>query len=100
MLEAPSDQKLLLLEKYANSIIGQQDKKKKFLNIASDLHNAYRSVLPDPDAEDYYKEVTAIRVLASRIRDVGARSIDVSQVKKDLELFNNNLKIQYNKLLK
>lgn len=85
LLEAPSDQKLLLLEKYANIIIGQQEKKKKFLNLAGDLQSAYRSVLPDPNAEDYYKEVTAVRVLASRIRDVGSQSIDVSQVKKDLE---------------
>lgn len=85
LLQAPSDQKLLLLEKHANTIIGQQEKKKNFLNLASDLQSAYRSVLPDPDAEDYYKEVTAVRVLASRIRDVGSQSIDVSQVKKDLE---------------
>lgn len=85
LLEAPSGQKLLLLEKYADIIVGQQEKKKKFLNLASDLQSAYRSVLPDPDAEHFYAEVTAIRVLASRIRDVGSRSIDVSPVKKDLE---------------
>jgi len=85
LLKAPSDQKLLLLEKYSNIMISQQDNKKKFLNLASDLQNAYRSVLPDPKAEDYYHEVTAVRVLASRIRDVGAQSVDVSQVKKDLE---------------
>jgi len=85
LLEAPGEQKLLLLEKYADIILGQQEKKNLFLNLSSDLQNAYRSVLPDLDAEDYYREVTAIRVLASRIRDVGSQSIDVSQVKKDLE---------------
>ncbi len=85
LLESPSEQKLLLLEKYANTIIGQEDKKKKFLNLAVELQNAFRSVLPDPSAEEYFKEVTAVRVLASRIRDVGTQSIDVSQVKKDLE---------------
>jgi len=85
LVDAPSEQKLLLLEKYANAIIGLEEKKKKFLNLASDLHSAYRSVLPDPSAEDFYQEVTAVRVLAARIRDVGAQSIDVSQVKKDLE---------------
>ncbi|MFH1712982.1 MAG: type I restriction enzyme endonuclease domain-containing protein, partial [Candidatus Jacksonbacteria bacterium] len=61
------------------------EKKKNFLNLASDLQNAYGSVLPDPDAEDYYKEVVAVRALASRIRDAGLQSIDVSQVKKNLE---------------
>jgi len=85
LLAAPSEQKLLILEQYADKIIGVQENKKKFLNLASDLQSAYRSVLPDPNAEDYCREVTAIRVLASRIRDVGARSVDVSQVKKDLE---------------
>jgi type I restriction enzyme R subunit len=85
LLEAPSDQKLVFLEKYANTIIEQLDKKKLFLNLASDLQSAYRSVLPDPDAEEYYNKVTAVRVLASRIRDVGLQSVDVTQVKKDLE---------------
>jgi len=85
LLAAPSEQKILLLERYANIIIGNQEKKKKFLNLASDLQSSYRAVLPDPSAEDYCQEVTAIRVLASRIRDVGERSIDISQVKKDLE---------------
>ncbi len=85
LIQAQSEQKLLLLEKYVNIIIEDQEKKKKFLNLASEVQSAYRSVLPDPNAEDYYKEVIAIRVLASRIRDVGSQSIDVSQVKKDLE---------------
>lgn len=85
LIEAPSDQKLLLLEKHVNTIIGKQEKKKLFLNLASDLQSAYRSVLPNPDAEDYYKEVTAVRVLSSRIRDVGSKSVDLSQAKKDIE---------------
>ncbi len=42
-------------------------------------------MLPNPYAEDYCKKVTAIRALASRIRDAGSQSVDVSQVKKDLE---------------
>jgi type I restriction enzyme R subunit len=85
LLKAPGEQKLLLLDQYANSIIGDQEKKKKFLNMASEVNSNYHSVLPDPEAENYYHEVTAIKVLASRIRDVSSESIDVSQVKKDLE---------------
>lgn len=85
LLEALSQQKLLLLEIYANTLVGQPEKKKAFLNLSSGLYSAYRSVLPDPVAEDYYQEVMAIRVIASRVRDIGAQSIDVSAVKKDLE---------------
>jgi type I restriction enzyme, R subunit len=85
LLKSQAEEKLSLLEKYANILIGQPEAKKYFLNLASDLQNAYRSVLPDPKAEDYYIEVTAIRVIASRVRDVGAQGVDVSQVQKDLE---------------
>lgn len=85
LLEAPREQKIRLLEKHANTIIGLEEKKKKFLNLASDLQSAYKSVLPDPDAEEYYLEVIAIRTLASRIRTVELGDTDVSQVKKDLE---------------
>ena len=85
LLGATAEAKLPLLEKYANILVGQPEAKKYFLNLASDLQNAYRSVLPDPKAEDYYVEVTAVRVIASRVRDVGAQSVDVSQVQKDLE---------------
>jgi len=85
IISAPAEEKLLLLEHAANAIVGDLAKKKKFLNLASDIHTTYRAVLPDPAADDFYTEVTAIRVIASRVRDVGSASVDVSQVKKDLE---------------
>ncbi len=85
LLKASAEEKLRLLERYANTIIGQPAKKKAFLNLASGLYSAYRAVLPDPVAEDFYDEVTAVRVISSRVRDVGAQSVDVSQVKGDLE---------------
>ncbi len=85
LLSAPNEEKLRLLESYANILVGDLDRKKAFLNLATDLYQAYQSVLPDPAADDYYHEVTAVRVIASRIRDVGMMSIDVSHVKQDLE---------------
>lgn len=85
LLKVPNEQKLLLIEKYANAIVGLVEKKKVFLGLAADLQSAYQSVLPAPDAEDYYEQVTAVRVIATRVRDVGAQSIDVSQVQRDLE---------------
>jgi type I restriction enzyme R subunit len=85
LLTVSNEEKLLLIEAYANKIVGDVNKKKHFLNLASDLHTAYRSLLPDPTAEDYYDRVIAIKVVASRVREVSLESIDVSHVKKDLE---------------
>lgn len=85
LLQAPSEQKLLLLERYANTLVSKIEIKKAFLNLATDVYSAYKALLPDPSAEDYYYKVTAVRVIGSRIRDVGSISVDVSAVKKDLE---------------
>ncbi len=85
ILSTPAEEKLLLIEHAVNTIVGDQEKKKKFLNLAEDIDSTYRSLLPDPSADDYYEEVIAIRIIASRIRDVGMASMDVSRVKKDLE---------------
>ncbi|MDA0987200.1 MAG: HsdR family type I site-specific deoxyribonuclease [Bacteroidetes bacterium] len=85
IISATSEEKLLLLEYAANTIVVDLAKKKKFLNLASDIDTSYRAVLPDPSADDFYIEVTAFRVIKSRVHDVGSASVDVSQVKKDLE---------------
>ncbi|MEO8665774.1 MAG: type I restriction enzyme endonuclease domain-containing protein, partial [Ignavibacteria bacterium] len=85
IISDPAEEKLLLIEHATNTIVGDQASKKKYLSLASNVENTYRAVLPDPSADDYYSEVTAIRVIASRVHDVGTASIDVSQVKKDLE---------------
>ena len=85
LLKVPPEQRLLLIKKYTNALLAKLEQKKKFLNLAADVNSAYSSVLPAPDAEDYYEEVNAVRVLASRIREVSGGDVDVSQVKKDLE---------------
>ena len=85
ILSSSSEEKLNLLNQYADIVLSDEVYKKKFLTVASNLNSSYKSVLPDPDAEQYYDFVIAVKVLASRIRDIGAQSIDVSAVKRDLE---------------
>lgn len=89
LIKAPVEMKLLLMEKFCNTLLSTQETKKTFLNLASDLHHAYQSVLPEPEAENYYLYATAVKVLASRLRDVGMKSFDDSPVKKDLEALLN-----------
>jgi type I restriction enzyme R subunit len=92
LLAAPPQQKLLLIYAYANQLIAVQEVKKQFLNLATGMFNGYKAVLPEPDAEQYYQYVTAVRVIASRIREVGRDSFDSSHIKKELEeLLNKSI---------
>ena len=85
LLTADGEEKLKLLNHYADIALSSENNKKKLLTIGSELNSAYKSVLPNPNAEQYYDYVTAVTVLSSRVRDIGSHSIDVSQVKRDLE---------------
>ena len=53
--------------------------------LSGDALKFYKAVLPEPKAENYYQEITAYKVIASRIREVIDEDTDVTQVKKDLE---------------
>lgn len=85
VMDSDNHEKLHLLERFANIILENKDSKKVFLSSVADLYQTYLSLLPDPYAEDYYGKVQALKSLATRIRNVGGKSIDVSVVQKEME---------------
>jgi type I restriction enzyme, R subunit len=85
LLKAKDAEKIRLVDVFTNRILQDEQTKKSYLDFVSDAYQLYKAVLPKPKAEDYYQEVTAFRVIASRIKEVIEEEADVSQVKKDLE---------------
>src|SRR3990172_6987134 len=85
LLKAKDAEKIRLVDVFTNRILQDEQTKKGFLDLASDAYQLYKSVLPEPKAEDYCQEVMAYKVIASRIKEVIEEEADVSQVKKDLE---------------
>jgi len=85
LLKAKDLEKIRLVDVFTNRILQDEQTKQRFLNLATDAHTFYKAVLPDPKAEEYYHTVSALKVIASRIREVIDENADVSQVKKDLE---------------
>jgi len=85
LLEAKDVEKIRLVDVFTNRILQDEKTKQQYLEFAGEAHKYYKAVLPEPKAENYYREVTAYKVIASRIREVIDEDADVSQVKKDLE---------------
>ena len=85
LLEAKDIEKIRLVDVFTNRILADEQTKQRYLELAGNAYTYYKAVLPEPKAEDYYQEVTAYKVIASRIREVVDEDTDVSQVKKDLE---------------
>lgn len=85
LLKTQDVEKIRLVDVFTNRILQDEKTKQQYLELSGDAYKYYRAVLPEPKAEDYYQEVTAYKVIASRIREVIDEDTDVSQVKKDLE---------------
>src|SRR5207248_206643 len=85
LLNAQGLEKLRLVDVFTNAILENEKTRQQYLELAGNAHKYYKAVLPEPRAEDYYQEVTAYKVIASRIREVIDQEADVTQVKKDLE---------------
>jgi len=85
LLKAQEVEKIRLVDVFTNRILQDEQTKQRYLELAGDALRYYKAVLPEPKAENYYQEVTAYKVIASRIREVIDENTDVSQVKKDLE---------------
>jgi len=85
LLKAQDVEKIRLVDVFTNRILQDEKTKQQYLELAGDAYKYYKAVLPEPKAEDYYREVTAYKVIASRIREVINEDADVTQVKKDLE---------------
>jgi type I restriction enzyme, R subunit len=85
LLEAKDIEKIRLVDVFTNRILVDEQTKQRYLELAGNTLKFYKAVLPEPKAEDFYHEVTAYKVIASRIREVIDEDTDVSQVKKDLE---------------
>ncbi|MCK4592034.1 type I restriction endonuclease subunit R [Candidatus Parcubacteria bacterium] len=85
LLKAEGQEKIDLLDVFVNTLLKTDKIKKKFQSLVGECQKFYSAILPDPQAEEYYAQVVALRVLLSRIKEVVSGDIDVSAVKKDLE---------------
>lgn len=85
ILNAADQRKLDEIDHFTNRLLHNGETKGQFKIIASNLYSLYKSILPDESAEQFYREIMAFKVVASRIQEVIEDDIDVSSVKRDLE---------------
>ena len=85
LIKAEDMEKLELIDNFTNTLLKDENVKKQFLGLTQKINSYYKSILPDPRAEDYKQENDAVKVLSTRLREVVNEGVDVSHVKKDLE---------------
>jgi type I restriction enzyme, R subunit len=73
-----------LLDDAVDALVGSEEIKRGFLDLANVVQRLYKAVLPDPEAKDFAAQVMPIRVIAEKIRDLTPPA-DISLIMKQVE---------------
>lgn len=71
--------KIKLIKDAADSILANDESKKKFLLLAGNVYKLFKAILPDPDANKYYPKYALFNVIADKIR-AESGEVDISEV--------------------
>lgn len=84
IIEADGFEKVKLLGDAVDAILVNDETKKKFFDLESNVRKLFTSILPDPDAGKFNERVTVFRIIAEKIRSLGPE-VDISEVMEDVE---------------
>ncbi|MCU0836000.1 MAG: type I restriction endonuclease subunit R [Chromatiaceae bacterium] len=73
-----------LLDDAVEALVGSEDLKRHFLDLANAVVRLYKAVLPDPTAHEFAAEVAPVEVIADKIRALTPPA-DISQVMQQVE---------------
>ncbi len=68
-----------------DALLKNDETKRRYLAIASQVDKLFKAILPDHDAKKYADICSVIRVLAERIRSIIGEAVDIGDVKKKIE---------------
>ncbi len=77
-------EKVKLLEDAVDSILVNEDSKKKYFTLESAVKNLFKAILPDRDAGIFNEKVTLFRIISEKIRSLDP-DVDISEVMDDVE---------------
>ncbi len=76
--------RVALLDEAVELLVASEEIKRRYLDHANAVQRLFKAILPDPKAHDFTAEVTPIRVIAAKIRDL-IPPADISLVMQQVE---------------
>ncbi len=73
-----------LLDDAVDALVGTEEVKRGYLDLANVVQRLYKAVLPDPEAKEFAAQVMPIRVIAEKIRDLTPPA-DISLIMEQVE---------------
>ena len=85
VMEAEGFVRVGLLDDAVEALIGSEEIKRRYLDIANSAQRLYKAVLPDPSAREFSLRVTPIQVIADKIRALTPQA-DISDIMQQVEV--------------
>jgi len=77
-----------------DALLVNDDTKRRYFALASQVDKLFKAILPDPDAKKYADICSVVRVIAERIRSISEADIDIADIKKKIEdLLNETVEV-------
>ena len=77
-----------------DALLVNDETKRRYLALASQVDKLFKAILPDPDAKKYADTCSVIRVIAERIKSIVGEDVDIGDVKKKIEdLLNETVEV-------
>jgi type I restriction enzyme R subunit len=73
-----------LLDDAVEALVGSEEIKRRYLDLANTVQRMYKAVLPDPTAREFAVEVTPVEIIADKIRALTPPA-DISLVMQQVE---------------
>lgn len=73
-----------LLDDAVDALVGSEEVKRRYLDLANTVQRLYKAVLPDPAAHEFAAEVTPVQIIADKIRAL-TPAADILQVMQGVE---------------
>jgi type I restriction enzyme, R subunit len=73
-----------MLDDAVDALVGSEESKRRYLDLANTVARIYKAVLPDPDAKTFAAEVMPVRIIADKIRALTPPA-DISEIMGQVE---------------
>ena len=84
IVEAEVFQAIQQVDEAVEAVLVNDDTKKQYLNLASDVNRLFKAILPDNRANEFIGKRSAIREIERRIKSK-SEPVDISEFMKDVE---------------
>ncbi|MBI2487454.1 MAG: type I restriction endonuclease subunit R [Deltaproteobacteria bacterium] len=84
IMESQKFERIKLLDDAVDAILADEESKRSYLSMSSNIGQLYKAILPDPEARRFSEACILFSIIAGKIRSISPE-VDISEVRDKIE---------------